>query len=101
MSTVSDLTNQIMIQSNSTLSKASLAFCSPPGYARLSSLADFLFRLATLPRLFAGSITYTTTQTKNYGGLLPYLIRLCYVHTIPDSFCTGTKTILDRSSVHT
>ena len=39
-----------------------------------------------------------TRQTKNYRGLLPYLITLCYVHTIPDSFCTGTKS---RASVRT
>ena len=63
MSTVSYLTNQVMIQRKS---KGSLAFCSLPGYERLASLADFLFRPTPLPRLFAGYITYTENEIKGF-----------------------------------
>ena len=44
--------------------KGSLAFCPPPGYARLASLADVLLRPAPLPSLFAGYTTYTENETK-------------------------------------
>ena len=47
LSTISDLTNQVMTQRTS---KGSLAFCCLPGYARLASLADFLFRPSPLLR---------------------------------------------------
>ena len=32
-------------------------------------------------------------------GVDPHL--LGYVYTIPDRFCSGTKTIPDRASIHT
>ena len=63
------------------------------------SLHDIQTR-AQIKQLLFGTRNITT-QTENYRGLLPYLIPLCYVHTIPDSFCTGTKTILDKASVRT
>ena len=63
LSTVSYLTNQIVIQRKS---KGSLTFCSLLGYERLASLTDFLFRPTPLPRLFAGYITYTENEIKDF-----------------------------------
>ena len=47
-----------------------------------------------------------TTSCASFPALplalcVPWGVTACYVHTIPDIFCAGARTIPDRASVHT
>ena len=83
-------------------SKGSLAFCSLPGYERLASLADFLFRPTPLPRLFAGYITYTENEIKGFYDQLLILKIKTKTLTTSDRGKTAVsrKVVGKRVSVH-
>ena len=54
------------------------------------------------PCTFASLVTHNTCSHHAYDNPTGRLLTAygC-VHTIPDSFCAGMKTIPDRASVHT
>ena len=88
-------------------SKGSLAFCSLPGYERLASLADFLFRPTPLPRLFAGYITYTENEIKGFYDQLLILKIKTKTLTTSDRGKTavsrkvvGKARLIDTSTPH-
>ena len=43
--------------------------------------------------------SWICSRSSRVGRLIWILFILCYVHTIPDGFCTNTKTIPDRTVI--